>query len=356
MYSLPITTYFDYWRATKVWTSYLGGLAVFAAGTRFSTLGAPDITQALLPVQQTSQSLNTKSLSTDVVFSGPRRWASSQEVSQGATNQDTIIRNTIIQGAVSRGIFAHGAVSRGITSQETPSKEILSKEVLGQEAPSHTVTSQEMPSQEVPGQELSSQRAGDRVTSRIQVEEKEIPYDTQYVESDKLLPGTSQIQEEGEKGILRQVVKSFEAGGQLVDQQIQASLELKSPKTEVILRNSKPVSKKKVIIRNSNPAVEESFVLDQANIRKTLTVESTAYTFTGNKTATGVSPREGLIAVDPKVIAMGSKVYVEGYGYAIAADTGGDIRGNRIDVFFSTLRQCIDWGRKPVHIYVLKPT
>ncbi|EGW39977.1 3D domain-containing protein, partial [Desulfosporosinus sp. OT] len=114
--------------------------------------------------------------------------------------------------------------------------------------------------------------------------------------------------------------------------------------------------KKKVIIQNSKPVVGEDFELDKMRISQTLKVESTAYTYTGNRTATGLVTREGLIAVDPRVIAMGSKVYVEGYGYAIAADTGGDIRGNRIDVFFSTLRQCIDWGRRPVHIYVLKPT
>ncbi|MDQ7861221.1 3D domain-containing protein [Peribacillus frigoritolerans] len=43
-----------------------------------------------------------------------------------------------------------------------------------------------------------------------------------------------------------------------------------------------------------------------------------------------------IIAVDPSVIPMGSKVYVEGYGYAVAADKGGAIKGNRIDVFFSS--------------------
>lgn len=77
--------------------------------------------------------------------------------------------------------------------------------------------------------------------------------------------------------------------------------------------------------------------------------------YTGNKTAPGIEPREGLIAVDPKVIAKGSEVYVEGYGYAIAADTDGAIRGNRMDVFFPTLRQCGDWGRKSVLVYVIQP-
>jgi len=345
MYSLPITTYSDYWRATKVWTSYLGGLVVFAAGTRYSALGVSDINQTLqLPFHLTTPSLYTKNLSTEVVLADSlKRAASQDQVSQGSTSQDAII-----QGAISRGVFRQGVishiVSRGETRQVGTSQGGTSEEGLSGE-----VLSKEVPSKEAPNQVIE-----DRITSRIQVEEKEIPFETQYIESAKLLPGTSQVQEEGENGISRQVVKTFEVGGQPVDQQIQSSFELKSPKKEVILRNSNPVPKKKVTIPNSKPAVEDDFVLDQASISKTLTVEATAYTFTGNKTATGVDPREGMIAVDPKVIAMGSKVYVEGYGYAIAADTGGDISGNRIDVFFSSLRQCINWGRKPVHIYVLK--
>lgn len=287
MYSLPISTYSDYWRATKVWSSYLGGLAVFAAGTRFSGMDASDITRAIQPTfQQTTQSLNANKSGTEV----------------------------------SRGASFQGESSLGVVSQGVPSQ------------------------------------GAERISNKIEVVDIEIPFVTQYVESDKLLPGKSEIQEKGEKGILRQVVKTYEIDGKISDQQVQSSFEFKSPKKEVILRNSIPVPKKKVIIQNSVPAAKESLELAKMNIRLTLKVEATAYTYTGNKTATGVEPREGLIAVDPKIIAMGSKVYVEGYGYAIAADTGGAIRGNRIDVFFPTFRQCIDWGRKSVHIYVLQPS
>jgi 3D (Asp-Asp-Asp) domain-containing protein len=55
---------------------------------------------------------------------------------------------------------------------------------------------------------------------------------------------------------------------------------------------------------------------------KTVVVEATAYTWTGNKTATGTWPKVGTIAVDPEVIPMGTRLYVEGYGWGIAADTG----------------------------------
>lgn len=115
-----------------------------------------------------------------------------------------------------------------------------------------------------------------------------------------------------------------------------------------------PEEKEKAAAQNTATVVGKDFDLSAADVQRSFQVESTAYTYTGNKTATGLEPREGLIAVDPKVIALGSKVYVEGYGYAVAADTGGAIRGNKIDVFFPTRSQCRDWGRRNVKIYVLE--
>jgi len=86
-------------------------------------------------------------------------------------------------------------------------------------------------------------------------------------------------------------------------------------------------------------------------------VETTAYSprepgldFT---TATGARARHGVIAVDPRVIPLGTRVYVPGYGYAVAADTGGAIKGRRIDLCFETVAECNRWGRRHVTIIVL---
>ncbi|MDS0524076.1 3D domain-containing protein [Clostridium sp. SHJSY1] len=91
--------------------------------------------------------------------------------------------------------------------------------------------------------------------------------------------------------------------------------------------------------------------------KKTLSMEATAYT-ANSITATGTTPvrnPNGLstIAVDPRVIPLGSKVYVVGYGYAIAADTGGAIKGNIIDLFLNSNQECINWGRRNVTVYVI---
>jgi len=86
-------------------------------------------------------------------------------------------------------------------------------------------------------------------------------------------------------------------------------------------------------------------------------VETTAYSprepgldFT---TATGAHARRGVIAVDPRVIPLGTRVYVPGYGYAVAADTGGAIKGRRIDLCFETVAECSKWGRRDVTIIIL---
>ena len=86
---------------------------------------------------------------------------------------------------------------------------------------------------------------------------------------------------------------------------------------------------------------------------RTMTVSATAYTHTGNPTATGVYPSRGTIAVDPSVIPLGTRVYVEGYGYATAQDTGGAIKGNKIDVFVNSHSEAMNWGRRTVNITIL---
>ena len=91
---------------------------------------------------------------------------------------------------------------------------------------------------------------------------------------------------------------------------------------------------------------------------KTLTMESTAY-YGHGITASGLKPvrnPDGIstIAVDPNVIPLGTKVYVSGYGIAIAADTGGAIKGNIIDVYLNTHEECISWGRRNVTVQILE--
>ncbi len=96
-----------------------------------------------------------------------------------------------------------------------------------------------------------------------------------------------------------------------------------------------------------------------AKAKRVFTVRATAYTSDPrenggwNVTAIGTKIRRGVIAVDPRVIPLRTRVYVEGYGFATAEDTGGAIKGNRIDVVMDTKRQSRNWGVRNVKIYIL---
>lgn len=168
---------------------------------------------------------------------------------------------------------------------------------------------------------------------------------------------------------------SIEKGNQKV---INSGKEGKQEKHyEVILENGKEVSRKllktetvqesedrvvalgtKVVQQTSTTTVSRG----NDSVAKELYVSSTAYTANCNgcsgTTATGINlranPNAKVIAVDPSVIPLGTKVYVEGYGYAVAGDTGGAIRGNKIDVFFSSKSAAYRWGSKKVKIKILQ--
>ena len=73
----------------------------------------------------------------------------------------------------------------------------------------------------------------------------------------------------------------------------------------------------------------------------------------GHYTAGGTYLRKGIIAVDPNVIPLGTRVFIPGYGYAIADDTGGAIKGNRIDMAFGSHGEAMDFGRQTVTVYIL---
>ncbi|MEH7504434.1 LysM peptidoglycan-binding domain-containing protein [Neobacillus drentensis] len=111
--------------------------------------------------------------------------------------------------------------------------------------------------------------------------------------------------------------------------------------------------------KESEPAVEAASTSNTSS--REITVKATAYTAScegcSGTTATGINlkanPNEKVIAVDPSVIPLGSKVYVEGYGEAIAGDTGGSIKGNRIDVFIPSQQDAINFGVKQLKVTIL---
>jgi len=103
---------------------------------------------------------------------------------------------------------------------------------------------------------------------------------------------------------------------------------------------------------------EASRLIDEEVSRgggRILTMEATAYTWTGCRTASGTWPAIGTVATDPEVIPLGTKIWVEGYGEAVAEDTGGAVKGNVIDVYLPTEAECWQWGRQQVEVRVIEP-
>lgn len=70
-------------------------------------------------------------------------------------------------------------------------------------------------------------------------------------------------------------------------------------------------------------------------------------------TSVGLHAGYGIVAVDPRVIPLGTRLYVEGYGFAVAADIGSAIKGNRIDLGYPTYRSALQFGRHKVRVYLL---
>ncbi|MHB9093756.1 MAG: G5 and 3D domain-containing protein [Eubacteriales bacterium] len=110
------------------------------------------------------------------------------------------------------------------------------------------------------------------------------------------------------------------------------------------------VARPRVIASGSYEAVSRQGVRYSG---KPLRFESTAYSFTGYHTAVGADTRRGIVAVDPKVIPLGTKMFIEGYGYAVAADTGGAIKGKRLDLFFENRGDAVKCGRRQVNFFIL---
>ncbi|WP_318240715.1 3D domain-containing protein [Sporosarcina gallistercoris] len=129
-----------------------------------------------------------------------------------------------------------------------------------------------------------------------------------------------------------------------------------------------PVTKQK---SNAAPAAKQVVSTKTASVPKTvpasaetgreLTMTATAYTAYCNgcsgTTKIGINlranPNQKVIAVDPSIIPLGSRVWVEGYGEAVAGDTGGAIKGHKIDVFIPGLDSAMAWGVKKVRVKIL---
>ncbi|MCC6445011.1 MAG: G5 domain-containing protein [Armatimonadetes bacterium] len=181
--------------------------------------------------------------------------------------------------------------------------------------------------------------------TRIVTETETVSHGMKLLTSPKLRQGLSIVKQEGRKGIRKHVYR-------------------------VVFRDGKEVSRTRTRTQWAvRPADRIIMVGAQKNLpsrgffsgRKVLDMIATGYDpgpkscgprATG-RTALGLRAGYGVVAVDPRYIPLGTRLYIEGYGYAVAADVGGKIKGNRIDLGHDTYRKAFGVGVRKVKVHIL---
>ncbi|MDI3480456.1 MAG: hypothetical protein PWQ97_111 [Tepidanaerobacteraceae bacterium] len=177
-----------------------------------------------------------------------------------------------------------------------------------------------------------------RVNQKVLEEIKTIAYETITRKDPNIPMGQKKVLQEGENGQEKIITTLIYENGKIISKATTRSV-IKPAKPRIVLAGSMMVA--------SRGGVEFEYT-------KKLRMLATAYTYTGNRTTMNTKPRVGVAAVDPDVIPLGSRLYIDGYGFARAEDTGGAIEENRIDLFMESWAEANRFGRKWVTVYVLK--
>ncbi len=190
----------------------------------------------------------------------------------------------------------------------------------------------------------------------METETIRLPFRKEVQKDDSLVVGQTKLKNEGksgEKSILSRVTlyDGVEVGREIIREAV-----TREPVNQVMLEGTAPdrvPAKELITLRNDNRSRRSP--PRSSRVLKKMTIEATAYTHTGKTTATGTNPKVGTIAVNPELIPYGTELYIEGYGWGVAEDTGAFRHRSKpqIDLFMDTVKECINWGRKDVTIYIL---
>lgn len=205
-----------------------------------------------------------------------------------------------------------------------------------------------------------------RVEKATDVVEEQADFTVETRKDDSLLKGREKVVQAGEPGKIEKTYEVIKENGKEVSRTKLEEVITKKPTNKIVSVGTK------VMVASATPAKSSSNEKKSSGVGvsrndsapaggKEFYVESTAYTPYCNGcsgiSAAGINlranPNLKVIAVDPRVIPLGTKVWVEGYGYAVAGDTGGAIKGNKIDVLMADKSQAYSWGRKKVKIRVM---
>ena len=204
------------------------------------------------------------------------------------------------------------------------------------------------------------------VEEKIQTVAEEIDYKVVTNNNGNLDSGRTLKVQEGIKGLRENKIKEIYKDGSLISKEIVESNVVREPVDEVVQKGTKAIM---VASRGGKSTAggqsSNASLAGKRSIVMTATAYDLSFQSTGKNpgdkgyglTASGTQVRPGVVAVDPKVIPLGTKLYIESmdgypsYGYAVAEDTGGAIKGNKVDVFLQSGTK--EFGRRQVKVYIL---
>ena len=189
---------------------------------------------------------------------------------------------------------------------------------------------------------------------------EEVPFETEYVQTNKMVKGDEKVTTEGVNGELKHTTKITYFNGQEVSREVVATEETVAPVNQVIKQGTFEAEKGKLTIGDGVIVTADGDVYTYTH---TMKAKATAYTHTDagcdKITATGTTVHWGTVAVDPRQIPYGTKMFIVSndgkyvYGLSAAEDCGGSIKGNRIDLYMPTTKQCFAFGMRNCTIYFL---
>lgn len=190
-----------------------------------------------------------------------------------------------------------------------------------------------------------------RVVEEFIEETETLPFKVTRWAAPDLERGATQVIREGREGIIQNRVRIVYEDGKPVNRTIVSSEVIQSAVDRVIGEGTRTPTQTVSTPKGPLPYIEVREMVATGYEPGPISTGEWA----DGLTFTGLKAERGVIAVDPTVIPLGTRLYVEGYGEGIAADIGGAIKGNRIDLCFDTYNEAIQWGRRTVKVYILAP-
>ena len=195
------------------------------------------------------------------------------------------------------------------------------------------------------------------VTQSQVTEKEDIPYSVKLIDDNDLLKGKTKVTQEGKSGEKEITYNLTYYDGKLVKKALEGEKISQEPVDKIVKKGIKEevvVASRSTTSRNSSSSESKTSSTSNSASKngKHMVVQATAYA--GDSiTSTGTVPKWGTIAVDPRVIPYGSKVYIPQFNKTfIAEDCGGAIKGNIIDIFMGSESECYKWGRRTIDIYI----